>query len=302
MRLTKLTTTSITAASGSIRTPTEKEPPGPRSIQSTENSMGTPPPGTMPATKSREKTEKTSEIVTPRMATYWAFSFSRRPNRASTTNTSAGSVGIAAMISCWPTVCTGLPLASHGGYFVHVHGPPRAEHGEHNGKPDGDLRRGYCYNEHRVANAETPGAWQVVREGDERQVDAVDHELHAHKDDDGVAPDQSSPRPYGEEESPHHQIAFERRRPHERVDKLLNLRRHLGHYSRTPRSTPCPILRRLTTMAATTATRRRTEATSKSSTKISAPELTPSKSLPKAPTSRGPLPAWVSPQSSAAST
>jgi hypothetical protein len=49
--------------------------------------------------------EKTSETVTPRMATYWAFSLKRRPVRASTKKTSAGSIGMAAMISCWPTVC-----------------------------------------------------------------------------------------------------------------------------------------------------------------------------------------------------
>ncbi len=45
MRLTKHTTTSITAASPSMRTPIENEPPSPRSIQGVENSMGTPPPG-----------------------------------------------------------------------------------------------------------------------------------------------------------------------------------------------------------------------------------------------------------------
>src|SRR5918995_249159 len=208
MRLTKLTTTSITAASPSMRTPMEKEPPAPRSIQFTENSIGAPPPGTMPATKSRAKTEKTSEIVTPRMATYWAFSLSRRPNRANTRKTSAGSAGMAVIISCWPTVCTGLPLASHRGYFVHVYGPPRAEHGENYSKSDSDLRGGYGDHEHRVTRPESPGVRQIVREGHQRQVHAVYHQLHAHEDHDGVAPDQSPPRPYGEKESPHHQITL----------------------------------------------------------------------------------------------
>src|ERR671917_1790288 len=143
MRLTKHTTTSITAARPSIYTPIGNEPPWFRSIQLTENSMGTPPPGTIPATNNRAKTEKTSEMVTPSMATYWAFSLRRRPARASTRNTSAGSVGMAAMISCWPTVCTGPSLAPHGGNFIHVYGPTRAEHGEHDSKPHGDLRRGY---------------------------------------------------------------------------------------------------------------------------------------------------------------
>src|SRR5215208_3354938 len=143
MRLTKLTTTSITAA---------------RLIQFTANSIGAPPPGTMPATKSKANAEKTSEIVTPRMATYWALSFRRRPNRASTKKTSAGSAGMAVMISCWPTVCTCLPLSSHGGYFVYVHRPPRAEHGEHYSKSDGDLCGRYGDNEHRVADPETSRA------------------------------------------------------------------------------------------------------------------------------------------------
>src|SRR5215203_3132119 len=200
MRLTKLTTTSITAARPSMYTPIGNEPPWPRFIQLTENSMGAPPPGTMPATNSKEKTEKTREMVTPRMAKYWAFSFSRRPARTSTRKTRAGSVGMAVMISCWPTVCTGLPLAPHRGYLVHVHGPPRAEHGEHDGEPDCDLRRGYGYNEHGVADAESPGVRQVVCEGDEREVDAVYHELDAHEDDDGVAADHDDGRHDGDEE------------------------------------------------------------------------------------------------------
>src|SRR5215210_5327570 len=302
MRLTKLTTTSITAARPSIRTPIENDPPAPRSIQSTENSIGAPPPGTIPATNRRAKTEKTREIVTPRMATYWAFSLRRRPKKTSTRKTSAGSTGIAVMISCWPTVCTGSPLASHRGYFVDVHGPPRAEHGENYSKSNGDLSRRYGDHQHRVADAEATGTGEIVSEGDERQVDAVYHKLDAHKDDDGVAPDQSPPRPDGEQDSPDDEVTLERRRGDERLDKLLHLARHLGHYSRTPRSTPSPILRRLTTIAATTATRSSTEATSKRSVKISAPWLTPSRSRPKAPTSRGPLPAFTPAQSSAAST
>src|SRR5918994_3233615 len=139
MRLTKHTTTSITAASSSIYTPIGNEPPWFRSIQFTENSMGTPPPGTMPATNKRAKTEKTSEMVTPSMATYWAFSLRRRPVRISTRKTSAGSAGMAVMISCWPTVCKGPPLAPHRGYFVNVDGPARAEHRQNYGETYRDL-------------------------------------------------------------------------------------------------------------------------------------------------------------------
>src|SRR5215204_4651432 len=268
MRLTKLTTTSITAARPSMYTPIENEPPSPRSIQLTENSIGAPPPGTMPATNKRAKTEKTSEIVTPRMATYWAFSLRRRPKRTSTRKTSAGGTGMAVMISCWPTVCNIPPLAPHRGYFVNVHGPPRAEHGQHYREPDRDLRRGDRYDEHRVTDPETSRIREVISEGNERQVHAVYHQLDAHEDDDGVPPDQGSPRPDGEQDRTHHQISFKRRRRDQRVQKRLHLRRHLRHYSLTPRSTPSPILRRLTTMAATTATRSRTEATSKRSAKI----------------------------------
>src|SRR5919205_3175634 len=194
MRLTKHTTTSITAASPSIYTPIGNEPPKPRSIQLTENSMGSPPPGMMPATKRRAKTEKTSDIVTPSMATYWAFSLRRRPARTSPRKTSAGSVGMAVMISCWPTVCTGSLLAPHRGNFVDVHGPPRAEHGEHDREANRDLRRGYGDNEHSVAYAKTPRIREVVGEGDEREIDAVYHELDTHEDDDGVSADQCPPR------------------------------------------------------------------------------------------------------------
>src|SRR5918994_7192980 len=165
MRLTKLTTTSITAASPSMYTPIGNEPPWFRSIQLTENSMGAPPPGTMPATNNRAKTEKTSEMVTPSMATYWAFSLRRRPVRTSTRKTRAGSVGIAVMINCWPTVCTGSLLAPHGGYFVDVHGPPGAEHGENDSETYRDLPRGYGDHEHGVTVAETPRVAQVVGAG-----------------------------------------------------------------------------------------------------------------------------------------
>src|SRR5919107_2244337 len=211
MRLTKHTTTSITAARPSIYTPIGNEPPWPRSIQFTENSMGAPPPGTMPATNNRAKTEKTSEMVTPRMATYWAFSLRSRPAKASTRKTSAGSAGMAVMINCWPTVCTGSPLAPHGGYFVHVHGPPQAKHGEYYSEPHGDLRRGYGDHEHGVADAESSRVREVVGEGDEREVDAVYHELDAHENDDGVAADQGPPRPYGEKQRANHEISFQRR-------------------------------------------------------------------------------------------
>src|SRR5215203_710154 len=305
MRLTKHTTTSMTAASPSIYTPIGKEPPSPRSIQVTENSMGVPPPGMMPATYMSAKTEKTNETVIPRMATYWAFSLSKRPKSASTKKTSAGSTGMAAMISCWPTVCICPLLAPHRGDFIHVHGAARAEHRQHNREPDRDLRGGYRYHQHRVARPEPSRVRQVIGEGHEGEVDAVDHELHAHKHHDRVAPDQRAPRPDGEQDRPHHQVPLERRRRDEEVYELLHLRRHQRHrrhYSLTSRSMPSPVLRRLTTMAATIATRSRTEATSKSNTKISDPALTPSRSCPKAPTSRGPFPAAVEPQSSLART
>src|SRR5919112_5401261 len=221
MRLTKHTTTSITAASPSMYTPMGNEPPWPRSIQFTENSMGSPPPGTTPATKSRAKTEKTSEMVTPSMATYWAFSPMRRPWRTSTRKTSAGNVGMAAMINCWPTVCTGSLLAPHGGYFVDVHGPPRAEYGEHDREPDRDLGRGYGDHEHGVADAESSSVREVVGEGDEGEIDAVYHELDAHEDNDGVAADEGSPRPYGEEDGTHYEISLEWRGRDQRVEELL---------------------------------------------------------------------------------
>src|SRR5688572_8806205 len=299
MRLTKLTTTSITAASPSIYTPIGNEPPCPRSIQFTENSMGAPPPGTIPATNNRAKTEKTSEMVTPSMATYWAFSLRRRPVRTSTRKTSAGSVGMAVMINCWPTVCTGSPLAPHRGYFVDVHGPPGAEHGEHDGETYRDLPRGYGDHDHGVADAQTPRVRQVVGEGYEGEIDGVDHKLHAHEDDDGVAPDQGPPGPDGEHKRPHNEITFQWRRSRQRFKKLLYLRRH---YSSAPRSIPSAALRRLITMAPTIATSSNTETTSNSRVKTSAPGLTPSRSRPRSATWRGPLPASTPPQSSAEST
>src|SRR5829696_3758280 len=280
MRLTKLTTTSITAARLSIYTPIGNEPPRPRSIQLTENSIGAPPPGTMPATKRRAKTEKTSEMVTPSMATYWAFSLRSRPARTSTRKTSAGSAGMAVMISCWPTVCTGAPLAPHRGYFVNVDGPARAEHRQNYGETYRDLGCGDRDHQHRVAHPEATRVRQVVGEGDEREVDSVDHQLHTHEHHHCVTSDQHTPHPDGEHQRPHYEVTLQWRRRRQRVQELLRL---LRHYSPTPRSM-ASLLRWLMTMAATIATSSNTEATSKSRVKISDPELTPSRSRPKAAT------------------
>src|SRR5918997_7119613 len=259
MRLTKHTTTSITAARPSMYTPIGNDPPAPRSIQFTENSMGCPPPGMMPATKSSAKTEKTSETVTPRMATYWALSLRRRPKSARTKKTSAGSIGIAAIISCWPTVCICPLLASHGVYFVHVHRPARAEHGQHDREPDRYLGGGDRDHEHRVAHPEPSGVRQIIGEGHEREVDGVDHQLDAHEHDDRVAPDQRAPRADGEHDRPHHQIPLQRGGRRQSIQELLHLRRDGRHYSSTPRSMPVPVFRRLSQVPAAIATRSNTQ-------------------------------------------
>src|SRR3712207_909860 len=245
MRLTKHTTTSITAARLSMWTPTEKDPPSPRSIQFTENSMGCPPPGMKPATNSRAKTEKTSETVTPRIATNWAFSFKRRPKSARAKKTSTGSTGMAAIISCWPMVCICPLLAPHGFHFVHVHRAVRAKYGQDDREPDRDLRRRNRDHQHGVAHPEAAGVRQVVGEGNEGEVDGVDHQLDAHEHHDRVAPDQCAPRPDGEHYRPHHQVALQRRSSRQRVQKLLHLGRDGGHYSSTPRSMPAPAFRHI---------------------------------------------------------
>src|SRR5829696_10195956 len=174
--------------------------------------MGVPPPGMMPATYKSAKTEKTNETVIPRMATYWAFSLSKRPKSASAKKTSAGSTGMAVMISCWPTVCIYPLLAPHRDDFVDVHGPARPEHRQDDREPDRDLRGGDRYHQHRVAHPEAPRLRQIVGEGDEGEVDGVDHQLYTHEDDDRVAPHQSAPRPDGEHDRPDDQVALERRR------------------------------------------------------------------------------------------
>ena len=97
--------------------------------------------------------------------------------------------------------------------------------------------------------------------------------------------------PMAKRNAPDYEVSFERRRGDERVEELLQPGSGSGGITRAPPDRhPRPILRRLTTMAATTATRSSTEATSKSRVKISAPWLTPSRSRPKAPTSPRPVP------------
>src|SRR5215210_229707 len=178
---------------------------------------------------------------------------------------------MAAMMSCCPTVWfKKLPL--HEVYFVHVHRSARAVHRQGYRQPDRYLRGGHGDHQHRVSHPRPARVRQVVRERHQREVDGVDHQLDAHKDHHGVAPYKRPPRPDGEHNRPDDEVRLERYGRVQRVQKLLRPRRH---YSSTPRAIPSPVLRRLTTIAATTATRRSTEITSKSKLKIGGAPLTP---------------------------
>src|SRR5439155_572327 len=86
--------------------------------------------------------------------------------------------------------------------------PP--EQGDDDGQADSGLGRGHGHDEE---DEHLPGHRLVlVREGDERQIDRVEHQLDAHQDDDGVAPDQDADAADGEQErgdeqeelDPHH--------------------------------------------------------------------------------------------------
>src|SRR3989442_398672 len=77
---------------------------------------------------------------------------------------------------------------AHQAGVLHVGREAPAEQRDDDGEPDGGLGRGHRHDEedehltgHRLV---------VVREGDERQVDRIEHQLDAHQDDDGVASDQ----------------------------------------------------------------------------------------------------------------
>src|SRR3712207_6728503 len=115
------------------------------------------------------------------MATYCEFSLRRRPRSTRTKKTTAGSIGIAAMISCWPTVCISPFLAPHRVDLVHVHGPARSKHRENYREPHRYLRRGYRYDQDRVAHPESTRIRQVIGEGYQGKVHGVDHQLHAHE-------------------------------------------------------------------------------------------------------------------------
>src|SRR5215210_614745 len=200
---------------------------------------------------------------------------------------------MAAMMSCCPTVWfKKLPL--HEVYFVHVHRLARAVHREGDRQSDRDLRGGHGDHQHRVSHPRPASVRQVVRERHQREVDGVDHQLDTHKDHHGVAPDKRPPGPDGEHDRADDEIRLQWNRRVQRVEKLLCLRRH---YSSTPLSTPSPVLRRLTTIAATTATRSSIEITSKSSPKIGGAPPTPSSISPKGPGPCGPFPGPVALQS-----
>src|SRR5829696_4600539 len=166
MRLTKHTTTSITAARPSMYTPIGKEPPSPRSIQFTANSMGTP----LLATVANAKPEKTREVATPKVAIYWAPSLIERQNDKDQRredrdgrNDELLSYGLLSQ--------SALPL--HEVDFVHVHRFTRAIHRQHHREADRDLCGGHGDHQDRVAYPHPTCTRQVIRERHEREVNRV---------------------------------------------------------------------------------------------------------------------------------
>src|SRR5438132_1653979 len=113
----------------------------------------------------------------------------RRPNSTLIKNAASGKAGMSQAL--W---INGLAL--HLVDLVHVHGRAVAVRGKDDREPDGDLGcrdHEHEHDEHaaslieRVARAELAGA---PREGDEREVARVQHELDAHEDHDRVAADE----------------------------------------------------------------------------------------------------------------
>src|SRR5688572_11738480 len=101
----------------------------------------------------------------------------------------------AVWMSVWITWCSSVLQQARVVDRGRATGP---EDGHDDGQPDDDLGRGHHHHEEggdlAVEVAVLPG------ERDEGQVAGVEHQLHAHEDHDGVAPDEDPHTPDGEQD------------------------------------------------------------------------------------------------------
>src|SRR3954454_13118518 len=143
-------------------------------------------------TLTRARTNAATTVAVP---SRWPQRSVRRPPSSSTAAPASGSAISSQEAASRPsagstsssTVCPSPSVLQQVG-VVDRGGPPGAVDRHDDGEADHDLGRGDDHHEegHDLA-VDRPGG---AREGDQRQVHGVEHQLHAHEHDDGVAPDQ----------------------------------------------------------------------------------------------------------------
>src|SRR5437588_3626001 len=81
-------------------------------------------------------------------------------------------------------------LIFHGAHFIHIQRVAILENGQNDGQSDGRFGRGYYHYEKGEQVA--IDLLELVREGDETEIDGVQHQLDRHEDGDDAAAEEES--------------------------------------------------------------------------------------------------------------
>src|SRR6266496_3090154 len=225
--------------SGSMRSPmsTWRLPTG---IQSNTCRFWTRCPSANPVLEMNRATPYTKDATTVAQPSRWPHALVAFPPSSSTAAPSSGKAISSqappaapdASWTCWATVNvddTDYPSVLQQVGVVHRGRPAGTEDRHDDREPDDHLGRGHHHHEegHDLPVERTVDP----REGDQRQVDRVEHQLDAHEHDDRVAPDQHADRADGEQQGRQQEVDGW---GHEDSPSLV------GFSARTPAEAPLP--------------------------------------------------------------
>src|SRR5579875_2667480 len=195
---TPVTISNITAESGSESSPKlmERLPEVNQSQGTTSETRWAAPTPSIEKKSARASANATS--TTPQPITEMTTRGSMRPKRPSTTKPTSGA---SRMYGVRFSIAT---LALQRVQLVNVHVVARAEDRDDDRQPHHHL----CCGHRQHQKDEHPALNRVeeVGEGDEREVDGVEHQLDGHKHDQWIAPDDDACRADGEEDGADRQI------------------------------------------------------------------------------------------------
>src|SRR3954447_11104802 len=189
--------------SGSISSPASTLKP-PTGIQS--NIFSVISRFSSPLTEKKRNTAYTKRTTGTAAPSRWPHLSARRPSSSSTAEESSGSA-ISSQAADWmpcAVVTRPYPSVLQQVRVVHGRAPASSEDGHDDGEADDDLGGSDGHHEERHDLAVEAAV--DAREGDQRQVHGVQHQLDAHEDDDGVAPHEHTDGTDREQRGGEHQV------------------------------------------------------------------------------------------------